>query len=401
MSLFAPLVVGASVVVASGADIGQVVDYLDAFKPTYFSASPTVLAAILETLRRRGVTPPNSLRFVRSVGNSLPALVQSQLEDALGVPVIASYSMTETGRIAQDPLPPGQRRANSVGLPLTQVAIIGDEGKHLPAREIGEIVVKGPGVMNSYEGNSEPNEQAFHGDWFRTGDLGYFDDDGYLFLSGRIKELINRGGFKVSPSAVDAAVMQHPEVVDAATFGVPHSTLGEDVVTAAVLREPARVTMRELRDFVFEHLPAFMVPSQMVLVSELPRTSVGKLKRTELAAMLKHRLRVAFSPPRDSNEELIAGFFAEVLGIDGVGAFDNFFELGGDSLRGAQVVVRANSALGSNLQVADLFKRPTVAEFSAELTTNAATSGKSALPLIEPQRRSLYRHDAAEAKARN
>jgi aryl carrier-like protein len=216
-----------------------------------------------------------------------------------------------------------------------------------------------------------------------------------LFIVGRVKELINRGGFKVSPSTVDAALLRHPEVVDSATFAVPHATLGEDVITAAVLRSPTRVTVQELRDFAFLHLAAFLVPSQILLVSELPRTAAGKLKRAELAEALRHRLRPEVLPPRDRREELVAGFFAEVLGIDEVGAFDNFFELGGDSLRGAQFVARVNSVLGSNLVVANLFKRPTVAEFAAELAGAAGNLRQSGPPPIGPTQRSVFRSDAA------
>src|SRR5439155_12283182 len=170
--------------------------------------------------------------------------------------------------------------------------------------------------FGGYEDNPEANREAFRNGWFRTGDLGYVDRDGYLFIVGRVKELINRGGFKVPPSTVDAALLRHPAVRDAATFATPHPTLGEDVVAAVVLREPAQLTPQELRDFAFEHLSAHMVPSQVIPVEELPRTPLGKVNLGELARLVAPRLRARFLPPRDRNEELVAGFFAEVLGRD-------------------------------------------------------------------------------------
>ena len=399
--LFPVLVVGGSVVCTPGLIGNSFVDWLDEFEPTFYTGAPAVHRAVLDELERRGATPRSTLRFILTGAAALPAIVESRLDGTLGVPVLQGYGMTEAGTIAQNPLPPGLRRAGSVGLPAdNEFAILDGAGAFLPPDEVGEIVVRGPEVFGGYEDNPDANLQAFFEGWFRTGDLGYVDRDGYLFIVGRVKELINRGGFKVSPSTVDAAVMRHPEVVDAATFAVPHVTLGEDVITAAVVREPARVTVQELRDFAFEHLAAFMIPSQIVLVPELPRTSAGKLKRAELAETLRNRLRAEFSPPRDLHEALVAGFFAEVLGLDIVGAFDNFFELGGDSLRGAQVVIRVNSALGSDLDVASLFKRPTVAEFAAELTDITGNGRKSGPSQIEPMQRSAYRPDAVGGQTR-
>jgi acyl carrier protein len=186
---------------------------------------------------------------------------------------------------------------------------------------------------------------------------------------------------------VDAALLGHPAVRDAATFAVPHPTLGEDVVTAVVLQAGVHVTPQALRDFAFDRLSAYMVPSQVMPVEELPRTVLGKVKRSELGTILASRLPAKFSPPRDRKEELVAGFFAEVLGRDDVGAFDHFFELGGDSLSGAQVVARVNSTLKINVDMATLFKRPTVAEFAAELPSNGSASLLSGPPPITRQER--------------
>ena len=391
-SLLPVLMTGGSVICTPGLQVASFFAWLEEFQPTFYIGSPAVHRAVLDELDRRGGAPRTALRFIGTGSSALPVELECRLESAFGVPVIQAYATTEAGLIAQNPLPPGRRRAGSAGLPAgNEFTIQGHAGESLPPGEAGEIVVRGPEVFGGYEDDPEANRDAFRDGWFRTGDLGYVDRDGFLFIAGRLKELINRGGFKVPPSAVDAALMRHPAIVDAATFAVPHRTLGEDVVTAVVLRISATVTAHELRDFAFRHLDAFMVPSQIVPVSKLPRTALGKIQRDELVVTLRQHLRADFMPPRDANEELVAGLFSEVLGIDSIGAFDNFFMLGGDSLQGARLVQRANSTLGSNLDVARLFRRPTVAEFASELAAVGRAGPPTVGPPLEPQRRSVYR----------
>jgi hypothetical protein len=243
-------------------------------------------------------------------------------------------------------------------------------------------VIRGGETFEGYEDDPEANRTAFHHGWFRTGDLGYFDQDNYLYLVGRVKEMINRGGTKVSPAAVDQVLLQHPQVSEAATFPVPHPTLTEDVLAAVVPRAPGAVAEQELRDFALQRLAASMVPSRIVFVSELPKTPLGKVRRNELAERFGGERRREFLAPRDAREELVAGLYAELLGCDRVGALDNFFDLGGDSLRGARLVMRANLAFGCNLPVESLFRRPTVAEFAAELRAAAETAGAPGPPPI-------------------
>jgi acyl-CoA synthetase (AMP-forming)/AMP-acid ligase II len=312
--------------------------------------------------------------------------LQTRLQAALGVPVIQSYGTTETGTIAQIPLPPGQQRPGSVGLPLDLEILVADErGDRLPPRAVGEVLVRGPGLMSGYEDDPDANRAAFLGDWFRTGDLGYLDDDGYLYLRGRLKELINRGGTKVSPVDVDEVLLQHPAVGEAAAFGVPHPSLSEDVAAAVVLKESAVADETALRDFCLERLPPFKVPTRIVAVGELPRNALGKVKRLELAETLEHHLSVPFSPPRDAYEELVIGAFAHVLAVDKVGIHDNFFAIGGDSLRGAQAISRISAALGTPVTISSLFRRPTAAELAVELRDSQSAVASS--PPIRPRQR--------------
>jgi len=394
--LFPVLAVGGSIVCTPGIRGTSFVDWLATFEPTFYSGAPAIHRALLDELEQRGNVPQLALRFVLSASAALPVALAARLEQRLGVPVLQGYGMTETGVIAQNPLPPGRSRAGSVGLPVgNEIAILGESGRRLGPGEVGEIIVRGPEVFAGYEGDSALDAQSWFEGWFRTGDLGHVDEDGFLFIDGRAKELINRGGFKVSPSAVDVALLRHPEVLDAITFAVPHATLGEDVVSAVVVREPATVSARALREFAFTHLASFMVPSQIVLAAELPRSAVGKAQRAEIAALVRPRLRPVFTPPRDAREELLAAMFAEVLGVTSVGAFDNFFELGGDSLRGAQLVSRVNVTCRASLDVASVFRSPTVAELADALA--AAGVAEATPPPIAPIAHHEYRPDVPDA----
>ena len=393
------LVSGGSVVCAPGYDANLFFAWLDEFEPTFYMAVPAFHRAVLDEYERRGGTPPPTLRFIGSESATLPVDMERRLEGTFGVPVVQGYGLTETGLIAQTPLPPRHRRAGSVGIAVDgEIAVLDGNCWRIPSDQPGEIVVRGAAVFGGYEDDLEANREAFHDGWFRTGDLGYVDRDGYLFIVGRAKELINRGGTKVSPTAVDAVFLGHPAVRDVGTFPVPHPTLGQDVVTAVVLHECAQLTPQELRDFAFAHLPVFAVPSRVVLVANLPRTPRGKLKRDELSEVFSPQLHVAFTLPRDGNEERVARYFAEVLGRDNVGAFDHFFQLGGDSLHGARLVTRVNSDLGTDIGVACLFRRPTVAEFAAELASAINAQPMSALPPIEPRPRQPYPADATYGK---
>jgi len=365
--VLSPLAVGAATILAGDYDSARFVDWIDAFKPTCLSSNPTILTSILDAVSRRRPAA-QSLRFVRSGSNALPAAIQQRLESTLCIPVIQGYGMTETGYISQNPLPPRERRKESVGIAMgTELMILRDDPQASLDGGVGEILVRGPGVMRGYENDPEANRLAFHNGWFRTGDLGRIDDDGYLFITGRLTELINRGSVKVSPAEVDLAFMQHPAVREAATFAVPHPSLGEDVVTAVVLHEPESVSVQSLRSHAIEHLLPFKVPSSVVLVDKIPRNSTGKVRRGALIENLAAAFHVDYVAPRDSEEALIATIFAEHFGLPRVGALDHFFRLGGDSLRAAQVLGSLGDQCGIEMELQTLFESPTVAELADRL----------------------------------
>jgi acyl-CoA synthetase (AMP-forming)/AMP-acid ligase II len=279
---------GAAVVCTPGFDALRFFRWMDEERPTWFTAVPTMHQAILSRAERnREVIERVGLRFIRSSSASLPGPVMEQIEKVFGCPLVESYGMTEAShQMASNPLA-GPRKPGKVGLPAgPEVAIMGDDGGILPKGEIGEVVIRGPNVTKGYEANPEANAKAFTDGWFRTGDQGMFDEDGFLMLTGRLKELINRGGEKVSPLEVDGVLSGHPAVAQVLTFAIPHAKLGEEVGAAVVLRDGATLTERELRDYAAKQLADFKVPKKVVFVSEIPKGATGKLMRIGLAEKL-------------------------------------------------------------------------------------------------------------------
>lgn len=279
---------GASVCCTPGFDALKFFRWLDEERPSWYTAVPTMHQTILARAERnKDIIARARLRFLRSSSASLPGPVMRQLEDVFGAPLVESYGMTEAShQMASNPLA-GPRKPGLVGLPAgPEMAIMADDGSIMPRGEIGEVVIRGPNVTKGYEANPEANAKAFTDGWFRTGDQGMFDEDGFLLLTGRLKELINRGGEKVSPLEVDGILSDHPAVAQALTFAIPHSKLGEEVGAAVVLRDGQSLTERELRDFAAKHLADFKVPRKVVFLPEIPKGATGKLMRIGLAEKL-------------------------------------------------------------------------------------------------------------------
>jgi acyl-CoA synthetase (AMP-forming)/AMP-acid ligase II len=285
----ASLHAGSAVVCTSGFNALRFFGWLDAERPTWYTAVPTMHQAILARAERnREVIARAPLRFLRSSSASLPAQAMKDLAAAFGAPVIEAYGMTEAShQMCSNPLPPRPQKPGLVGLPAgPEVAIMDEDGTILPRGAVGEVVIRGPSVTRGYEANPEANARAFTKGWFRTGDQGMFDGDGYLMLTGRLKELIKRGGEQVSPLEVDGVLSGHPAVAQALTFSIPHPMLGEEVGAAVVLREGTECTERELRDYAAKHLADFKVPRTIVFLPEIPKGATGKLQRIGLAEKL-------------------------------------------------------------------------------------------------------------------
>ena len=287
--LLAPLSAGGSVACTEGFDAFRFFVQLKELRPTYYTAVPTMHQMVIaRSSRHRDAARGASLRFVRSSSASLPEPVLQELGGLFGAPVIEAYGMTEaTHQMCANPLPPAVAKPRSVGVATgIEVAVLDGENRALAPGERGEVSIKGPTVIDGYENNPAADAAAFTDGWFRTGDEGYLDGDGYLFLTGRLKEQINRGGEKVSPLEVDEALLGHPSVAQAVTFAVPHPKLGEEVAAAVVAADGADIDERELRRFLSRSLAAFKVPRRIVVLDELPKGPTGKLQRIGLAERL-------------------------------------------------------------------------------------------------------------------
>ncbi len=280
---------GAQVCCSPGFNALKFFSWFDEIRPTWYTAVPTMHQAILARAgRNAAILGRSRLRFIRSSSASLPPQVMADLERVFRVPVIESYGMTEAAhQMASNPLPPRPRKPGSVGIAAgPEIAILNEDGRQLAGEEIGEVAIRGPNVTPGYEANPEANSKAFTNGWFRTGDQGFLDAEGYLRLTGRLKELINRGGEKFSPLEVDEVLMDHPAVAQVVTFAIPHDKLGEEAAAAVVLREGQAATERELRDFAATRLVDFKVPRRIVILTEIPKGATGKLQRIGLASKL-------------------------------------------------------------------------------------------------------------------
>ncbi|HEX4277839.1 MAG TPA: acyl--CoA ligase [Bryobacteraceae bacterium] len=255
---------------------------------TWYSAVPTIHSMLLARAGDERPAGAEGLRFIRSCSAALPPEMMAKMEKVFGAPVLEAYGMTEAShQMASNPQPPSARKPGSVGQGTgIRIGIMDDAGNLLAAGERGEVVIKGPNVVDGYENNPEANAKSYTDGWFRTGDQGILDDEGYLMLTGRIKELINRGGEKIGPREIDEVLLGHPCVAEAVAFGVPHATWGEEVAAAIVLKENQTATEAELQAYCKERLADFKRPKKFYIIETIPRTATGKIQRGAVAKAL-------------------------------------------------------------------------------------------------------------------
>lgn len=362
-TLLIPLVSGGSVICLAEADTDGFLRSIDEFHPTYLSAGFAIHRALL----RRSVDFPEAvarsrLRFLRTTAGRLDPVEIDRLEATFRAPVVVGLGSTEACGIAHDPLPPGRRKRGAVGIPTAnEVAVIDAAGSFCARGAAGEIAVRGPLVFDGYLDDPELTARSFVGDWLRTGDLGRIDEDGYVFLSGRISELINRGGEKISPVEVDSALESLPGIDEAAAFGVAHPSLGEELVAAVVRAAGATIEETDIIDHVRGALGLRQAPRRIYFVERLPRTETGKVRRSVLAQMVG--LDPDGAPPAAAGaggaesplEVALARLWSTTFGGRAIGRDDNFFLLGGDSLSGARLLLRVKDVFGLELPIKDLF----------------------------------------------
>lgn len=284
VTLIAPLYSGGQVIMPGKFSAGGFWDWVVKYGVTWFSAVPTILSILLSGPVKSALDL-SRLRFARSASAALPEAVLEKFESRFGVPVIESYGISEgASQITSNPLPPKKRKSGSVGLPWgNEIRVVDQKGEPLPPYVSGEVILRGGNISSGYYKNPEATREAFSGGWFHTGDLGYLDDEGYLFLSGRIKELINRAGEKFSPREIDEVLYLIPEVELAACVGIPDDLYGEEVGAFVKLRPGANLSAEQLIDFCAQRLADFKVPKRVNFIADFPKGPSGKIQRLKLA----------------------------------------------------------------------------------------------------------------------
>ncbi len=373
--LMTPLAAGGSVILPPAFDIDSFLECLRTCEPTYYTASFTYHRTIVAALEQRPHDAVRGrLRFARSGSGPLPGDVRIGTERLFGVPLLESYGATETGVIIANRAS-GPNRPGTVGVPIDDdIAIMDDDGALAPTGQTGEVLVRGPAVFSGYEHDPSINETLFVDGWFRTGDHGTRDADGFITLLGRIDEVINRGGEKIAPREIDDALLEHPAVLEAMCFAVPHPSLHHDVAAAVVLRpDAAGIRDIDLRRFLAGRLVPSKLPRSVVFAKELPKGPTGKPRRKELAEHFGPKLRAETGHSTQSAtaiQEILLKLWREVLKRDEIGCDDNFFLCGGDSLQALRLLAMIEQTLQYRVPLTALFESPTVKTIERYLTTS-------------------------------
>jgi len=383
-----PLLTGGSIAIPVNTSKVDLSEWFGMLEPTWYSAGPTLHLSVLEKAKARSdARTMHALRFISSAGAALPRGVREDTENALGVPVLEHYGSSETAHISANMLPPGPSKPGTCGRPWPDTVIIVDaDGRRLPPGQEGEILVSGPTVMSGYLNVPELNRSAFVDGWYRTGDIGRLDAEGFLSLRGRMRELINRGSEKIAPVEIDHALMRHPQVTEAAAYAVPHPRLGEDVAAAVVLQKGANVTADELRELLAAHLAAFKIPRRIDIVDQLPKGVTGKVQRKRLSALSKAGPEQASAT--DWQAKLLQ-LWRKLLKSENVSIDDDFFEKGGDSLLAMDLHMEIERLTGQELPESTLLEASTVRQLAKRLARTSsgrpgpvqsvASSGQSSL----------------------
>ncbi|WP_246161136.1 AMP-binding protein [Bradyrhizobium sacchari] len=376
VTVFTPLLTGGSIAVPANNAIVALDEWLDCLSPTWYSAGPALHAAMLDKVSSLAdVRVAHTLRFIVSGGAPLLPDVRDGLQRVLGVPVLEHYGSSEAAQIAANLPPPGPNRPGTCGQPPPgTLAIAGEDGRFLTAGERGEIWIRGPTVFSGYLDAPELNQAAFVGGWFRTGDIGSLDEDGFLSLHGRLGELINRGGDKISPADVESALLRHPAVAEAAAFAVRHPRLGEDVAAAIVSHPHTQTTTAEIRQFLQGELASFKIPHRVLILDQLPKGPTGKVQRRRLrdGGLPQMPMPVVSKASLDLEGELLT-LWRRLLKSDAVTLDDDFFASGGDSLLAMEMLSELEQLIGQAVPETILFGAETIRQLVQKLDTQIDT----------------------------
>ena len=407
-ALLSTLRSGGSVVCTPGFTAPDFFEWMDEYAPTWYTAVPTMHQSIVARAPQYAdVIRRSHLRFIRSSSSAMPVTVLAELEATFGVPVIEAYGMTEAGhQIASNQLPPAVRKPGSVGPAAGPDVTVRDaDGAAVAAGDEGFVCIRGSSVTAGYLGGENANQESFRHGWFYTGDLGRMDADGYLSLTGRSKEILNRGGEKISPREVDEVLMEHPSIRQCLTFALPDSQLGEEVGVAVVFRDGASADEAEIQRFAAARLSDFKVPRRVFALDAIPTGPTGKLQRIGMAGRMgitadswkpQHE-RVA--PIDASATRTVSRIMCSVLGVSSMDADTGFFDAGGDSLLASRLLVRLEDEFGKTLSIVDLFRASSANAIAAKLVTAAATTERDTVvdrseePALSAGQRRLWLHD--------
>lgn len=385
VTLCATLVAGASIVYPDTCDAVTVRRALHAGGVTWLSAPPAMCRELVsDPAATAAAGTAARLRFVRSGSALLEPDLAAELERAFAAPVIACYGMSEAPFMACSPFPPQERKTGSVGPARgCELAIRDGDGALLAPGGVGEVVVRGPNVFHGY-GDPVADAQAFAGEWFRTGDVGRLDPDGHLFLLGRYKDIINRGGQKIFPAEVEDVLRGDAAIADVGVFGLPHPTLGEEVAAAVILQSGAERTENDVRGFAAARLAPAKVPKRVVFVAELPRTPTGKVRRHELVRLVPQRDAERALHERSATllEAQLVQAFEAITGAGGLRSDDDFFASGGDSLRAVRLLGVVRELSGRPMTMQTLYDAPTPAALARSIASGLAPA---ATPLVRVQ----------------
>jgi acyl-CoA synthetase (AMP-forming)/AMP-acid ligase II/thioesterase domain-containing protein len=394
VGVLASLMAGAAVMCTPTFDAAKFFRWMEEFRPTWYTGVPTMHQAILsEAPHHKEIIARTPLRFIRSASSLLPLGIMMALEQTFNVLVTQGYGLSEAPQLTNTPLDYTKRKVESLGIPgSSEIAIMDEVGRLLEPNNSGEIVCRGPVVMDGYLDNPTANGQCYTNGWFRTGDLGYLDNDGHLFMTGRLKEIINRGGEKVLPQEVDQVLMAFSPIAQAVTFGVPDPVMGEEIAVAVTLRPGMDVKIEDIRKFAIGRLSEFKVPRRVLILPAIPTGPTGKLVRRDvaerfglLATATKRTTTETVKPPKYPLEYHLIHLWEELLGFGPLGVKDDFFNHGGDSLLAARMMAEIEKTCRRSLHPSVLFSAPTV-EALARLIAEHQDDDPLTRPLIEIQR---------------
>ena len=393
VTLFTPLLTGGTVAFPTNASKIECSEWFGSLAPTWYSAGPTLHRMVLDKAQlSRGPGFAHSLRFILSGGATLPRNILEELQEIFGVPVVEHYGLSECAQIAANLPFPGAYKIGTCGIPWPgTLAITREDGQPASSGEPGQIMVRGPTVISGYLDSPDLNRTSFVNGWFKTGDIGSIDVDGFLWLHGREKEVINRGGEKIWPSEIDDVLMGHPAVAEAATFAMPHPRLGEDVAAAVVLAQGENARPIDLRKYLSDRLASFKVPRQLFIVDRLPKGSTGKVLRRSLRDSLIQDESISI-PASDLHQNLVPSSLIEVwsrlLKYSPVGIDDDFFEKGGDSLLAMELLAELDQLSGRKVSPSILFEASTIGQIALALSEQDKLSERR-IHQLSPQGRRI------------